>query len=74
MPEARWTQQSQAGRLLPVFLSIYNDVIVRTAMRAGLPVIDLREVCTESGDFAHEIEPSVSGGVKVAQAICSGIG
>ena len=52
-----------------MLLMLFNDVILRVAFERGLPVIDLRLVCTEAADFAHEIEPSGSGGLKVAKAI-----
>ena len=37
---------------------------------SGLPVIDLRAVCSEIADYANEIEPSAIGGAKIADAIC----
>ena len=50
-------------------LGIFNDVIQRVANRHGFPVIELRDVCTEPGDYANPIEPSVQGGRKIAEAI-----
>jgi hypothetical protein len=52
-------------------LCLFNDVILREAFRAGLPVIDLRLVCGEATDYARSspIEPSVAGGGKIARAI-----
>ncbi len=52
-------------------LCLFNDVILREAFRAGLPVIDLRLVCTDAADYsrASPIEPSVVGGGKIARAI-----
>ena len=49
----------------------FNEVILRSAIAAGLPVIDLRLVCTEEGDYSplSPIEPSVVGGAKIAGAI-----
>ncbi|HXU29431.1 MAG TPA: SGNH/GDSL hydrolase family protein [Thermoanaerobaculia bacterium] len=49
----------------------FNDVILRVALRRSLPVIELRDVCTTSNDFANPIEPSVEGGAKIARAILS---
>src|SRR5438477_12989676 len=48
-----------------------NEVILRSAIAAGVPVIDLRLVCTEEGDYSplSPIEPSVVGGAKIAGAI-----
>jgi hypothetical protein len=50
-------------------LLVFNDSILRTAFAAGVPVIDLRLVCTSAADYANEIEPSVVGGAKIADAI-----
>lgn len=45
------------------------DVVAQ--LRRGLPLIDLRLVCDEAGDYANPIEPSVQGGAKIAAAIAS---
>lgn len=52
-------------------LCLFNDVILREAFAAGLPVIDLRLICSEASDYApvSPIEPSVTGGGKIARAI-----
>jgi lysophospholipase L1-like esterase len=50
-------------------LCVINDAIIREAARAGVPIIDLRLVCDEDGDFANPIEPSSQGGWKIAGAI-----
>jgi hypothetical protein len=52
-------------------LSVFNDVILREAVRAGIAVIDLRLVCAEARDYSplSPIEPSEAGGAKIAQAI-----
>ena len=50
-------------------LTIFNDVIIRQAFFAGIPLIDLRLVCNEDADYANEIEPSEAGGRKIANAI-----
>jgi hypothetical protein len=49
----------------------FNEVILREAFSAGLPVIDLRLVCGRPSDYSHvsSIEPSVVGGVKIARVI-----
>ena len=59
------TREEQAG------LCLFNDVILREAFRAGLPVIDLRLICTERDDYAQAspIEPSTVGGAKIARAV-----
>jgi hypothetical protein len=59
------------GRQEQVALGAFNEVILRTAFSAGLPVIDLRLFCTEATDYSplSPIEPSVSGGAKIAERI-----
>lgn len=56
-------------RLSVTGLTIFNDVIIRLAAQAGLPLIDLRFVCGEPVDFANPIEPSAIGGAKIAARI-----
>jgi hypothetical protein len=51
-------------------LSFFNDVIVQEATKRGFPTLDLREVSTESSDFANPIEPSAQGGDKITDRIC----
>ncbi len=55
-----------------VALAGFNDAIARAAVRAGVPLIDLRVVCAEADDYSplSPIEPSVVGGAKIAEAIC----
>lgn len=52
-------------------LALFNDVILKEAFRARLPVIDFRLVCTKPSDYARSspIEPSATGGGKIARAI-----
>lgn len=56
---------------LTAALCLFNDVILRHSARAGVPVIDLRAICTEVSDYAPSspIEPSGPGGGKIARAI-----
>ena len=61
-------------RLAATALTVFNDAILRTAVRAGLQVIDLRLVCCDPGDYANPIEPSVRGGAKIARAIARAVG
>ncbi|HVH12120.1 MAG TPA: SGNH/GDSL hydrolase family protein, partial [Longimicrobium sp.] len=56
-------------RLAKTALTVFNDMILRCAIRAGLPVIDLRLVCSDPADYANPIEPSVQGGARIAHAI-----
>ena len=52
-------------------LCVFNDAILREAFAAGLPVLDLRLVCTDADDYARTspIEPSAVGGGKIARAV-----
>ena len=50
-------------------LTFYNDSIIYEAIKAGLPILDLRFVCTQDSDFTNAIEPSALGGEKIAKAI-----
>lgn len=52
-----------------IALMLFNDVILRRAFMRGLPVVDLRMVCSQPSDFTKQIEPSAAGGLKIARAI-----
>jgi len=56
-------------RLATTALAVFNDAIHRLAAEHGVPVIELRLVCTDPADYANPIEPSVQGGGKIARAI-----
>jgi hypothetical protein len=56
-------------RLGVIGLTIFNDCILTQAFTHALPVLDLRLICNEVQDYANAIEPSVSGGDKIARAI-----
>lgn len=60
-------------RLAVTALAIFNDVIIREAFMAGLPLLDLRVICNREADYANEIEPSVAGGEKITDAILTTI-
>lgn len=62
-PEPRFQKIAVAA------LSSFNDVIIRQATLNGIPIIDLRYVCTDAADYANPIEPSESGGAKIAKSI-----
>ena len=55
--------------LARIALMMFNDVILRCGFERHLTVIDLRLVCNEPSDYANPIEPSGSGGFKIAKAI-----
>jgi hypothetical protein len=52
-------------------VGIFDDVIAFEAGRRGMPVLDLRAVCSEAADYSARspIEPSAQGGAKIAAAI-----
>jgi GDSL-like Lipase/Acylhydrolase family len=54
-------------------LAGFNELILREAIAAGIPVIDLRVVCERPGDYSHvsPIEPSMVGGGKITRAIAA---
>jgi lysophospholipase L1-like esterase len=56
-------------RLSVTALTVFNDVILRLGFAAGIPILDLRLICSEDADYANAIEPSSHGGDKIAHAI-----
>jgi len=56
---------------LQTALGMFNDVILREAVRWALPVLDLRMICTEPEDYSYisPIEPSAKGGEKLAEKL-----
>ena len=52
-------------------LAVFNDAILRVALEAGVPVLELRSICGRDEDFANPIEPSVVGGEKMVSAIAA---
>jgi lysophospholipase L1-like esterase len=58
-------------RLVTTALTVFNDVITRAAFRRGLPLIDLRLICSEPADYANPIEPSAKGGDKIAASVAA---
>jgi len=62
-------QEPFTQKIAVAALATFNDVIIRQAFLAGVPLIDLRLVCDEDSDYANEIEPSEKGGGKISGAI-----
>jgi lysophospholipase L1-like esterase len=58
-------------RILKAALALFNDRITRAAFSRGLPLIDLRLICSDDSDYANPIEPSVRGGEKIAGAVAA---
>lgn len=54
-------------------LAVFNDAIVRLASSRGLPILDLRRICTAKEDYANPIEPSSKGGAKIAREIAAAL-
>jgi hypothetical protein len=52
-------------------LALFNDVIIRAGVGNGIPVLDLRAICTDETDYStlSPIEPSSVGGDKIAGRI-----
>jgi hypothetical protein len=52
-------------------LTLFNDVILREAIAAGVPVLDLRLLCDKPSDYSplSPIEPSHLGGRKIAESL-----
>ncbi len=61
--------EPMAQQVAMTALCVFNDAVLRAAFSAGVPVIDLRLVCTEDTDYANPIEPSSSGGAKIVRAM-----
>jgi hypothetical protein len=61
-------------RIASTALCPFNDAILRVAFRRGLTIIDLRLICSEPADYANPIEPSSTGGAKIAHAIAQAVG
>jgi lysophospholipase L1-like esterase len=54
---------------IAVAAAAFDDVIIRVAAEHHLKVLDLRSICSEPSDYANPIEPSSTGGDKIARAI-----
>ena len=50
-------------------LSIFNDLVYRTAQKYNADVLELRDIFVSPEDYANPIEPSHIGGEKLAKAI-----
>ena len=50
-------------------VSVFNDIVYRTANKYDADVLELREIFVSSEDYANPIEPSHIGGGKLAKAI-----
>jgi len=64
-------QEPQVQKMAEAGLSFFNDVICEEALRRDMPIIDLRDVCSEASAFANPIEPSEIGGDLITDVIIS---
>jgi hypothetical protein len=55
-------------------LTLFNDVIMRTAIDFRVDLLELRSICTEPADYANPIELSGRGGRKIALAVANVVG
>jgi hypothetical protein len=52
-------------------LMVFNDVIIREAFLASVPLLNVRLICDADADYANPIEPSVAGGAKITGVIAN---
>ncbi|MFL6281067.1 MAG: SGNH/GDSL hydrolase family protein [Vicinamibacterales bacterium] len=64
----------ELARVARVALMTFNDVILRVAFAHRASVVDLRSICVDRSDYANPIEPSGTGGWKIASAIARAVG
>jgi hypothetical protein len=57
-------------RMASAGLVFFNEAILLEAARSRIPVLDLRLIFTRPEDYANSIEPSVTGGARLADALC----
>jgi len=69
---ARYPDPAQQ-RVVATALAIFNDRVMRSAAAARLPIVDLRMVCDEDGDYASETLLSRAGVRKVANVVRSAL-
>ncbi|MCE2792644.1 MAG: SGNH/GDSL hydrolase family protein [Blastopirellula sp.] len=66
-------QDARHQQLCVAALGVFNDVITRAAVSRGWPLLDLRVIFSEPGDYANAIEPGAAGGKKLARAIVAAV-
>ena len=57
-----------------LIVGLFHDRIRQIAQEHHLPVIDLRRVCWRETDFVQSIEPSATGGWRIAAALAEFVG
>jgi hypothetical protein len=66
--------EREIATIARIALTVFNDVILRFALERGMTALDLRAICCDPRDYANPIEPSGTGGKKIAAAIAEAIG
>jgi hypothetical protein len=61
--------EKNVATIASLALALFNDAILRAAVDHHVDIVELRAICTEPSDYANPIEPSGSGGLKIAKAI-----
>ncbi len=59
----------ERARVIETALRVFDHEILEVGLDHGLPVVDLRRVCSEPEDYWNPIEPSERGGAKIAAAV-----
>ena len=57
-----------------LIVGLFHDRIRQIAQEHHLPVIDLRRICWRETDFVQSIEPSATGGWRIAAALAEFVG
>jgi lysophospholipase L1-like esterase len=58
-------------RIATLGVATWDDAILRLAAERGVPVVELRLICSNPADYANPIEPSAQGGDKIASVIAT---
>lgn len=66
-------ENEEKQKAVETAVALFDDAIIRSACRLSVPYIELRDVCSEASDYVNRIEPSDSGGRKIAERIASGL-
>lgn len=69
MPETSELPETSDRAL--ALLALFNEIILQEAAALRLPIVDLRSVCVDSGDYSElsPIEPSGTGAMKISNVI-----
>jgi lysophospholipase L1-like esterase len=65
----RFPPEMEMMRVAKAGMTVFYDVIMRTAQKYECALLDLRTIFREDDDYANPIEPSAKGGEKMVRAI-----